>query len=56
MQPEENYLRKYYTEEAWARRSQILEEIPPEAREREGEAWRTALFEGRVRSQSGSGQ
>jgi DNA-binding transcriptional MerR regulator len=40
MQPEENFIRKYYTEEAWARRSQIMAEIPPETRERRTEAWR----------------
>jgi DNA-binding transcriptional MerR regulator len=40
MQPEENFIRKYYTEEAWARRSQIMAEIPPETRERRKEAWR----------------
>jgi MerR family transcriptional regulator, thiopeptide resistance regulator len=40
MQPEENFIRKYYTEEAWARRSQIIGEIPPETRERRREAWR----------------
>jgi MerR family transcriptional regulator, thiopeptide resistance regulator len=40
MQPEENFIRKYYTDEAWTRRSQIIEEIPPETRERRKEAWR----------------
>jgi hypothetical protein len=40
MQPEENFSRKYYTEESWARRSQILAEIPPETREQRREAWR----------------
>jgi TipAS antibiotic-recognition domain len=40
MQLEENFMRKYYTEEAWARRSQILGEIPAETRERHQEAWR----------------
>jgi hypothetical protein len=40
MQPEENFMRKYYTEEAWAKRSQIREEIPTEILERRREAWR----------------
>ncbi len=37
MQPEENFIRKYYTEEGWARRSQILQEMPPETREQRRE-------------------
>ena len=45
MQPEENFIRKYYTEEAWARRSQIREEIPPETQERHREAWRRLFLE-----------
>jgi DNA-binding transcriptional MerR regulator len=45
MQPEQNFIRKYYTEEAWARRSQIMEEIPPETRERRKEAWRQIFSE-----------
>ena len=40
MQPEENFIRKYYTEEAWARRSQIVGEIPPETRELHRDAWK----------------
>jgi MerR family transcriptional regulator, thiopeptide resistance regulator len=40
MKPEENFMRKYYTEEAWALRSQIMEEIPPETREGHREVWR----------------
>jgi MerR family transcriptional regulator, thiopeptide resistance regulator len=40
MHPEENFIRKYYTEEAWARRSHIMEEIPPETREHRRDAWR----------------
>jgi DNA-binding transcriptional MerR regulator len=55
MQPEENFIRKYYTEEAWTRRSQKIEEIPPETRERK-RGLATTLFEGRVRSRSGSGK
>jgi len=40
MQPEENFMRKYYTEEAWERRSQLGQEIPSETRERHRETWR----------------
>ena len=40
MQPEENFMRKYYTEEAWEKRSHITKEIPSEAREGHREAWR----------------
>jgi MerR family transcriptional regulator, thiopeptide resistance regulator len=40
MQPEENFMRKYYTDEAWEKRSQVTKDIPPETRERHREAWR----------------
>jgi DNA-binding transcriptional MerR regulator len=40
MKPEENFMRKYYTDEAWARRSQLMREIPSETLERHREAWR----------------
>jgi MerR family transcriptional regulator, thiopeptide resistance regulator len=40
MQPEENFMRKYYTEEAWEKRSQIAKDIPPATREQHREAWR----------------
>jgi MerR family transcriptional regulator, thiopeptide resistance regulator len=39
-QPEENFMRRYYTEEAWVRRSQLRQEIPPETVERHRDAWR----------------
>jgi hypothetical protein len=45
MQPEEEYLRKYYTEETWTRRSQVLEEMPVDARVRHREAWRQLFLE-----------
>jgi hypothetical protein len=45
MQPEENFIRKYYSEEAWTRRSQILEGTSPEARERHREAWRRLFLQ-----------
>jgi TipAS antibiotic-recognition domain len=45
MQPEEEFLRKYYTEEAWARRSRVLEEMPADTRERHQEAWRQLFLE-----------
>jgi hypothetical protein len=40
MQPEENFMRKYYTEEAWVRRSQLRQEIPSETLEGHRDAWR----------------
>ncbi len=40
MRPEENFMRKYYTEEAWTIRSQITKEISSEARAGYREAWR----------------
>ncbi len=45
MQSEEEYLRKYYTEETWARRTQILEEMPADTRVRHREAWRQLFLE-----------
>jgi MerR family transcriptional regulator, thiopeptide resistance regulator len=43
MRPEENYMRKYHSEEAWTRRKQIMQEMDPELRERFG-ALRKQLF------------
>jgi MerR family transcriptional regulator, thiopeptide resistance regulator len=40
MQPEENFMRRYYTAEAWERRSHVTKEIPSETREAHREAWR----------------
>ena len=40
MQPEENFMRKYYTEEAWERRSHVTKEIASETREAHRGAWR----------------
>jgi hypothetical protein len=40
MQPEENFMRRYYTDEAWERRSQLGQEIPSETLERHRDAWR----------------
>jgi MerR family transcriptional regulator, thiopeptide resistance regulator len=40
MQPEENFMRRYYTEEAWVRRSQVIHETPSETLEHHRDAWR----------------
>ena len=55
MQPEENFMRKYYTEEAWERRSQLRQEIPSETLERHRDAWRQLFLKVESRSRSGSG-
>jgi DNA-binding transcriptional MerR regulator len=39
MQPEENFMRKYYTEEAWEKRSQVAKETPSKTREGYRETW-----------------
>jgi hypothetical protein len=44
MQPEESFMRKYYTDESWEKRSQITSEIPFEAGEGHREAWRQLLL------------
>jgi MerR family transcriptional regulator, thiopeptide resistance regulator len=40
MQPEENFMRKYYTDEAWAKRVQIRKQTASEKREANRDAWR----------------
>jgi MerR family transcriptional regulator, thiopeptide resistance regulator len=45
MQPEENFMRRYYTEETWERRSQIMEEVPAETHERHREAWKQLFLQ-----------
>jgi MerR family transcriptional regulator, thiopeptide resistance regulator len=45
MKPEANSMRKYYTEEAWARKIQLGEQIPPEALETCHHAWKKLFLE-----------
>jgi DNA-binding transcriptional MerR regulator len=45
MRPESNFMRKYYTEEAWAKRMQLREQSSPETLERYKQAWRSLFLE-----------
>jgi DNA-binding transcriptional MerR regulator len=45
MQPQENSLRKYYTDQAWLDRERIVQETPLEIREKNFEAWRQLFAE-----------
>jgi MerR family transcriptional regulator, thiopeptide resistance regulator len=40
MQPAENFMRKYYTDEAWAKRAHIRKQATPERLEAARDAWR----------------
>jgi hypothetical protein len=40
MQPAESFMRKYYTDEAWAKRADIREQATPEKPEANRDAWR----------------
>ena len=45
MQPKEDFMRKYYTEEAWAKRSQLREQTPPQTLESHKQAWQQLFLE-----------
>jgi len=45
MQPQENFMRKYYTEQAWTERAQLMEHTPAETRERNRQAWQQLFTE-----------
>ena len=45
MQPEANYMRKYYTEEAWAQKRELREQTAPEILERYHQAWKKLFLE-----------
>ena len=45
MQPQANFMRKYYTEEAWAKKKQWREQTPPETLERYHQAWEKLFLE-----------
>jgi DNA-binding transcriptional MerR regulator len=45
MQPQENSLRKYYTDQAWLDRERIVQETPLEIRKKNFEAWRQLFAE-----------
>jgi hypothetical protein len=45
MQPQENFMRKYYTEQAWLDRERIAHQTPAEARQKSLQAWRQLFCE-----------
>jgi hypothetical protein len=45
MRPESNFMRKYYSEEAWAKKVQLREQSPPETLERYKQTWRELFLE-----------
>jgi len=45
MQPQENFMRKYYTDQAWLDRKRIAEQTPVEARKNNLQAWRQLFAE-----------
>jgi DNA-binding transcriptional MerR regulator len=45
MQPQENSMRKYYTEQAWLERAQLVEHTPQETHERNRQAWQQVFTE-----------
>jgi DNA-binding transcriptional MerR regulator len=45
MQPEANFMRKYYTEEAWTQKTRLREQTPPETLERYHQAWKKLFLE-----------
>jgi len=45
MQPQENSMRKYYTDQAWLDRERIVQETPLEIRKKNFEAWRQLFAE-----------
>jgi DNA-binding transcriptional MerR regulator len=45
MQPQENSLRKYYTDQAWLDRERFVQETPLEIRKKNFEAWRQLFAE-----------
>jgi DNA-binding transcriptional MerR regulator len=45
MQPEAQFMRRYYTEEAWAQKRQLREQTPPEILERYHQGWKKLFLE-----------
>jgi hypothetical protein len=45
MQPEANFMQKYYTEEAWARKTQLRAQTPPETLEKYRQVYKKLLLE-----------
>jgi DNA-binding transcriptional MerR regulator len=45
MQPQENFMRKYYTDQAWLDKERIVHETPLDVRQKNIEAWRQLFAE-----------
>ena len=45
MQPQEDFMRKYYTDQAWLDRKRIVHQTPVEARKKNSQAWRQLFTE-----------
>jgi DNA-binding transcriptional MerR regulator len=45
MQPQENFMRKYYTDQAWLDKERIVQETPPEVRQKNIKAWQQLFAE-----------
>jgi hypothetical protein len=45
MQPQENFMRKYYTEQAWLDKERIVDQTPTETRQKIMQAWQQLFSE-----------
>ena len=45
MQPQENFMRKYYTDQAWLDKERIVHQTPPEAHQKNMQAWQQLFAE-----------
>jgi MerR family transcriptional regulator, thiopeptide resistance regulator len=45
MQPQENFMRKYYTDQAWLEKQRIVQETPPEVWQKNMQTWRQLFAE-----------
>jgi DNA-binding transcriptional MerR regulator len=45
MQPQENSMRKYYTEQAWTERAQLMDHTPAETRQKQQQEWKQLFAE-----------
>jgi DNA-binding transcriptional MerR regulator len=48
MQPQENFMRKYYTDQAWLDKECIVHQTPPEARQKNMQAWQQLFAEAAI--------
>ena len=45
MQPQEDAMRKYYTEQAWAKRAKLMNQMPAETKQKNRQAWQHLFAE-----------